>query len=106
MTHIKFGQSFNQPVILPKHLKVLLFRNKFNNKIILPKNIKRLTWETYSQPVVFEHPIEFLYVCYDIEMYLIDYLPNGVQELCYGECDSHDKLSENLPNDVKHFRYA
>lgn len=103
---IDFGEFFDQPVILPKHLKILSFGGRFDNKIILPNNIKRLAWGVYKQSVVFERQIDFLYVCCDVNMYLIDHLPNSVQELVYEDCDKQKQLSHNLPNDVKCFMSA
>jgi hypothetical protein len=81
LTYLTFGFEFNQPINLPNNLTHLTLSVYFNQQIDIPTSIK------------------YLVLHGDNKQYIVDNLPNGIEELIFDYIKNLE-LS-NLPSQIK-----
>jgi hypothetical protein len=103
LTHLTFGYAFNKKVSLPMSLTHLTFGDHFNRVVSLPMSLTHLTFG-YAFNKKVDIPLKLKYLKLECNnLYLIENLPNNVEELELGEY--FDLELNNLPNSVRIIKF-
>lgn len=79
--HLKFGNGFNQNIILPKNLICVCFKNSFVKPVVLPKNLLFFEKEGDISNTVLGKKLEYLRTI-KWYRYILNYLPKYTKFLC------------------------
>lgn len=98
LKYLKFGDCYNQPVILPPRLKYIEFGEHYNQPIILPPHLKYIKFgDHYHQPTILTCALKRVMFGYDFNYNII--IPPHVEHLHFGYLFNQ---SVELPETLTH----
>jgi hypothetical protein len=82
LTHLSFGNNFNQPVILPEGLEQVTFGANFNQPVILPEGLEQVTFgANFNRPVIL--PKGLKQVTFGTRYNQLITLPKGLKKVMF-----------------------